>query len=169
MYFKKLLPFITAAILLVSCGSNNSKKAFEYSEKITSKERALTPAITKTEEDIAHYFDEEKHDSAKLAADQMSAEVQKTIDEINAETIPAGVKGGEEFKQAVIKYFEGIKSVYTSYSSLANYSQEDAAFQQESQKLIELVNNKDKLVQDIVTAQQKFAKENEFNIENPPS
>lgn len=169
MYFKKLLPLLAAAILFVACGSNSSKKAFQYSEKITSKERALTPVITQTEEAIARFFNEEKNDSAKLAAQQMEAEVQKAIDEINAEKIPDGVKGGEEFKQAAIKYFEGIKSVYTSYSSLANYSQEDAAFQQESEKLIEVVDNKDKLVQDIVTAQQKFAQDNGFSIENPPA
>lgn len=169
MYVKKLFPLFIAALFFASCGGDNSKKAFEYSESVTSKERAMMPLITQTEEDIARFFNEEKNDSAKLAADKMAAEVQKAIDEINTQAIPAGAKGGEEFKQAAIKYFGHIKAVYTGYAALSNYSVEDAGFKEESDKLLELVNTKDNAIKDIVAAQQKFAQENGFNVETVPT
>lgn len=165
MNLKKLFPLLALAIFFVSCGGgDNSKKAFEYSELITGKERALTPMIEETEKNVARLFNEGKNDSAKLVADNMANTVQKTIDEINAEPIPAGVKGGEEFKTASLKYFENIKAVYTGYSSLANFSEEDAGFKEESEKLANTVNTNAQSVQDIVAAQMKFAQENGFNV-----
>ena len=164
MNLKKLFPLLALVIFFVSCGGDNSKKAFEYSELITAKERALTPMIQETEKNIARLFNERKNDSAKFVADNMANTVQKTLDEINAEPIPMGIKGGEEFKTASLKYFENIKAVYTGYSSLANFSEEDAGFQEESEKLLNTVNTNAQSVQDMVAAQLKFAQENGFSI-----
>lgn len=165
MQLKTLLIVLCLSTMFFSCNSNTSKKAFNYSENIVSKEKALSSDIKTTEADVEKYFEENKYDSVISSADRMASIIQKSIDEIKSEPIPDGVKEGGEFKQSAIAYFEKLKSVYTAYSSLAAAHGDDTSFENERLKLIDIVKNKDKGAEDIYAAQMKFAKANNFNLE----
>lgn len=161
---KRMLPFaaLFLSILLVSC-ADNSKKAFEFSETITQQEQRLIPKIETAEATLGRLFETGNNDSARIVSDNMAAEVQRSIDTIQDMTLPGGIKGGAEFKQESLKYFKGLMAVYTGYSKVSAQT-DTAAYRVEAEKLLQTVADKDKLVQDIVTAQQKFAKDNGFKV-----
>ncbi|MCX6208939.1 MAG: hypothetical protein NTZ59_05415 [Bacteroidetes bacterium] len=157
---KKILCIAFIAIMLVSC---KTKNAFNYSQDIVKKETALVPAIEKAENEVAAFIEKEMYDSVILASKRMETLVQKSIDEIKATPAPEAT-GGDAFKAASLRYFEYLKSIYTSY---VNYGK--AATEEDRQTsvtaMMAIVDKKQSAIDDMQGAQRKFAKANGFQIE----
>ncbi len=160
--FKKL---IIAAVLftgLMSCGK--SKSGFKYSQDIVAKERSLQPDINATESKVKEFAMNNQYDSIGVAGAHMEEVVQKKIDEINKMPLP-NAKGASEFKAAVLRYFDYIKSMYSAYKQLGK-AETDEARTAELENIQKLANDKNEVITDMQKAQRKYADDNGFKIEN---
>jgi len=153
-----------ALILLISIASCNSKKkAFDYSENFVKKENSLLSDITATEDKVARYITLEQFDSIAIAGEKMEQLVESKIQEVKKEPAP-DVKEAENFKEACIKYFAFIKSMYTSYKEFGRATDETER-EKAKAKVIELANGKQAAMNSMQTAQKKFADANGFRLE----
>lgn len=98
-------------IFLVSLAACKSKTAFNYSEEFVKKERTLGPDIQKAEADVASFNREEKYDSIAAIGQRMEKLLDTRLREIQDNPAP-DVKEGDNFKNAGIKYFTFLKSIY---------------------------------------------------------
>lgn len=159
--FKKLL---LGCMVLCSLAACKSKTAFNYSEDFVKKERSLLPDINATENSIKEFMEKEQYDSIAIVAGKMEDIVDAKLKEIKDQPAP-DVKEGENFKEAGIKYFQYIKSMYTGYK---NYGSAKTAVDRETEmnKLVELVDKKGAAIEDMQKMQKKYADANGFKIEN---
>jgi len=153
-----------AAVIISFFASCNSQSAFKYSESIVKKEQALTGDITTTEDKIEGFIKEDKYDSVTAAADRMEKLVDKTLTEIKNEPAP-DVKESGAFKEASIKYFSFIKSLYTGYKEMGKAPTPEAR-NEEIIKLQKLVSQKTDIINEMQRVQKKFAEANGFKLEN---
>jgi hypothetical protein len=153
-----------AAIMLSSFAACNSKSAFNYSQEIVKKERSLSLDINETEDKVKVFLDKEQFDSIAAAGVRMEKLVDARLTEIKDQPVP-DVKDGPAFKDAAIRYFKYIKSMYTGYKDFGNASTPEAR-DKEMTKLRDIVNQKTGALRDMQLAQKKFADANGFKIEN---
>lgn len=159
-----MLKKITVGLLLVACiTSCKSKKAYTYSQDFVKKENSLLPHINSTEENVKRYVDNLQFDSIGIAGKKMEQLVEDKIKEIRNTPAP-DAKGGDEFKEAGIKYFGFIKSMYTAYANFGSAGSDEQR-EIERQKLFELVGKKNESIKAMQDAQQKFADANGFKLE----
>lgn len=142
--------------------SADTSSAFSYNEDFVKKENSLEPMITTTEENVQRFMDAEKYDSIAVAGEKLEHMIDDIITQIKNAPAP-GVKGGEEFKQAGIRYFDYMKQMYVVYKDFGN-AKNEAGRNEELNKLQELTAKKPAEMQHIQEAQQKFAGDNGFRI-----
>lgn len=159
--YKKLF---FAAIILSGFTACKSKDAFNYSENFVKKERSLTPDMEKTETDVTKFNAGQQFDSINIVSTRMEKLVNDKLNEIKEQPAP-DVKEGANFKAAGIKYFEFIKSIYTTYKE---YGAAKTADERQGMltKLQDIVAGKAKAIADVKAAQEKFAAANGFKIQN---
>lgn len=154
---------ILGGLLILMVTGCKSKSAFNYSEDMIKKERALIPYIEATEDKVGKFAAKEQFDSVAAVATTMENMVQEKIDEIKSTPIPE-VKEADNFKRAMLKYFQYIKSLYTSYKNWGN-----AETSEERDKIFlamqELVGDKEKVMKEMQAAQRKYADVNGFRLE----
>ncbi len=153
-----------AAILVISIASCGSKKAaFDYSENFVKKEKSLLNDITETENKVERYVTYEQYDSIGVAGEKMEQLVETKIQEIKKEPVP-DAKEADNFKEACLKYFGFIKSMYTSYKEFGQAADETAR-EKAKAKVLELAGSKQAAMTAMQTAQKKFADANGFRLE----
>ena len=152
-----------AATVMLSMAACNSKTAFNYSQDIVKKEKSLMAEITTTEDNVKNYMENEQYDSIAYAGERMEKIVDVQLKEIKDKAAP-DVKEGENFKEAAIKYFTFIKSMYSGYKSLGSAATPEDR-EEELLKLSELVGKKEAAVNDMQKAQKKYAEANGFKLE----
>ena len=119
--------------------------------------------IVETENDVEKYLTAEEYDKVAAAGEKMEGIIQEKIDSLSKEPAPK-VKEGEEFKAAYIKYFRFIKSMYAGYKKLGlaeSQEERDAVIADLQAILLE----KEKTINDLQSAQRKFAAANGFTME----
>lgn len=146
---------------LVAC---KSKSAFNYSQDIVAKERSLTVDINATEDKVEKFATAQQFDSVAAVSEAMEKKVQTKIDEIMAMKVPSA-KEADNFRDAALKYFKYIKSIYTAYKNVGNAptAEERSKLAEEMQ---EVAAKKEEVVADMQKAQRKYAEANGFKIEN---
>ena len=152
------------AIMLSVFAACNSKSAFNYSQDIVKKEQSLVPDITDTETKIAGFLGNNQFDSIAVAGARMEKLVDGKLNELKDLPAP-DVKEAAGFKDAALKYFRFIKSMYVGYKDLGNATTDDAR-EQIMNKLRNIVSQKTEAVNDMQRAQKKFAEANGFKLEN---
>jgi hypothetical protein len=157
---KKLLLVAVLFTALVSC---KSKGAFNYSQDIVAKERSLTPDIEATESKVGSFVTAGNYDSIVVAGENMEKKVQAKIDEINAMKMPKA-KEVDQFKAATLRYFNYIKSIYTTYKELGK-APTDEARQEVVATLQKLVDEKQAVIDEMQKAQRSYADANGFKVE----
>lgn len=154
---------IVAGLLLLLLTGCKSKSAFNYSEDMIKKERSLVPHIEATEDKVGKFAAKEQFDSVAAVAANMENMIQEKINEVKS-TTPPKVKQADNFKIAMLKYFEYIKSLYTSYKNWGN-----AETAEERDEIVlamqELVKDKEKVIKEMQAAQRKYADANGFRLE----
>ncbi|MCX6319877.1 MAG: hypothetical protein NTW29_21540 [Bacteroidetes bacterium] len=145
---------------LVAC---KSKSAFNFSQDIVAKERSLTADINITEDKVEKFATAQQFDSVAVVSEQMEKKVQTKIDEIMAMKVPSA-KEADNFREAALRYFKYIKSIYTAYKNvgLAPTAEERSKLAGEME---EVASKKDEVVADMQRAQRKYAEANGFKIE----
>jgi hypothetical protein len=141
-----------------------SKSAFNYSQDIVAKERSLTADINATEDKVEKFATAQQFDSVAAVSERMENLVQKKIDEIMAMKVPKA-KEADNFRDAALRYFKYIKSIYTAYKEVgkAPTAEERAKLAEEMQ---EVAGKKEEVVSDMQKAQRKYAEANGFKVEN---
>lgn len=157
---KKLLMGLVIIAGLASC---QNKSAFNYSENFVKKERSLLPDINRTEDNVKRFLASEQFDSIAIAGAEMEKIVDAKLKEIKDEPLP-DAKEADNFKEAGIRYFQFIKSMYTGYKDYGNAkTPEDRDV--EMTKLRDIVDKKAKAIEDMQAAQRKYADANGFKLE----
>ncbi len=108
------------------------------------------------------FFENEQYDSVVIAGQRMADQIQKLTDEINAMPV-SGLKEGENFKTASVRYFDFMKNVYISYKK-TGLAKTDAERQKEFTDLMQQLNDKTKIINEMQSAQRKFAGANGFKV-----
>ncbi|MBK7433958.1 MAG: hypothetical protein IPI66_08705 [Chitinophagaceae bacterium] len=155
--------FALALLLVAGFAACKSKDAFNYSQEFVKKERSLLPDINKTEDNVKRYIAAEQYDSIAIAGANMEKIVDAKLKEIRDEPAPKA-KEADNFKEAGIKYFLFIKSMYTGYKDFGNAKTPEDR-ETEMNKLRELVDKKTDAVNDMQAAQRKYADANGFKLE----
>lgn len=159
---KKLIIIAALPVCFVAC-SSRAKSAVNYNNEIIAKENSLQPDVEATENNVGKYFNAGQYDSIAIAGEHMEGIVQKKIDEIN--TMPApDAKNIGSFKAAVIEYFKFIKSLYTDYKEYGRADTEEKRAQV-ALDIQKIVNRKQEALNDLQSAQRKFADANGFRLE----
>ena len=152
-----------AAILLICISSCKSKDAFNYSysEDFVKKEASLLADISSTDDNVRRFVAAEQYDSIALAGKKMEQLVDVKLQEIKRSPAP-DVKEGNNFKEACVKYFSFIKSMYTGYKEYGRASTGER--QEKKNKIIQLAINRQAAMTEMQTAQKKFADANGFRL-----
>jgi hypothetical protein len=158
------LSYLFYLVVIISAPACNSKKAYNYSEKIVGIEKSILPAMTKTEEDVVKYAQQANWDSVRTISERMESLVESKLSELKKTPAP-NVKEGENFKRAAIDYFQYIEDIYTSYKNVAVQTTAEGR-QDATSKMMSIISNKGKALSDMQEAQKKFAKANGFRVEN---
>ena len=151
------------AVLVTGMAScSNKKAAFDYSQDIVAKERSLTEAINKTEDEVERFATAQQFDSVAAVATRMENLVQSKIDDIEKMKVPKAKKA-DEFRSAALKYFKYIKQIYTAYKEVGMASADDRM--KKVEEMQEIATKKDDAIRDMQTAQRAYADANGFKIE----
>ncbi len=153
-----------AVILLASLAGCKSKSAFNYSQEFVKKERSLLPDITSTEAGVKGYLAAQQYDSIAIAGEKMEKLIEEKIKEVKDQPAP-DAKEAEDFKEAGIKYFEFMKSMYTGYKDYGHAKTPEAR-DEEMAKLKNIASEKTTVVETMQLAQKKFADANGFKLED---
>lgn len=110
---------ISFLFLLAACKSKTVITAKQYSDEVLQMQQNLAEPIRQAEIEIKAFGDSSNFTGMAGAAGKMETLIQGKIDTLNKVDITA-FKGGDEFKVVVIRYFEYLKSVYSSYKEIGN-------------------------------------------------
>ena len=157
---KQLMLLVTVVFCIAGCKSDD---AFNYSQDFVKKEQSLLPDITKTENLVNIYMETKQYDSIAIAGGKMEMLVNSKIKEVKENPAP-NVKESDNFKEACIKYFQFIKSMYSGYKEFG-MAQTDVAREEKMKELFEISNKKTAAINAIQIAQKKFADANGFKLE----
>lgn len=152
-----------ALLVLIGLAGCKAQTALKYSQGLVKRGRSIVPEMTTTEEKVKTFFGNKQYDSIAVVAIKMEKMVDEKLQEINDEPAP-DVTGAPVFKDAFIKYFKFIKSLYTGYKEFgkaANAEEREKALV----KVSTFVDHKEAALKDIQDAQQKFASDNGFKLE----
>lgn len=158
---KNIIYVVMVLISFASC--SDKKKAFDYSQSFVNKEKSLVIEITNTEANVERYINYKQFDSIAMAGEKMEQIVDNRLQEIKKERVP-DVEEAQNFREACIKYFEFIKSMYTGYKEFGR-AIDDTEREKAKAKVVMLANSKQTAMIAMQTAQKKFADANGFRIE----
>jgi hypothetical protein len=159
---KKSILIATLVAGMAACKST-SKEARNYNNDIIAQEKILQPEAMATENNVKRYYDEGRYDSIAAEGEKMERLVQKSIDEINAMPAPKA-KGVDNFKTAMIRYFEFIKSLFTNYKEYGRAGTDEKR-QEVFLEIQNSVSKKRDILNEMQAAQRKFAEDNGFKLE----
>jgi hypothetical protein len=156
------LSIVVAVVLLATVSGCKSKTAFNYSEKIVKLERDLGPHIEKADEQMAKYLETQTYDSVISISTRMENMVDSKL-EVIKNSQPPSVAEADNFKKAAIRYFNYMKSMYTSYKNFASQTEEEGK-EKARQQLVSLAGQGEDEVKNMQMAQRKYASANNFKI-----
>jgi len=153
---------VVALVLLATVSGCKSKTAFDYSEKIVRLERDLGPHIEKADQQMAKYLETQTYDSVISISTRMENLVETKL-EVIKNSQPPSVEEADNFKKAAIRYFNYMKSMYTSYKNFASQTEEEGK-EKARQQLVTLAGQGEDEVKNMQMAQRKYARANNFKI-----
>lgn len=149
-----------AYVMVSGCKSNN---AFDYSEAIVKIESEFAAEMLVSDKKATFYTDAGRYDSAAIITQQMEDFAAEKLEQVRDLKAP-NVAEGENFKQAAVRYFTYLKTIYSSFNKLTKATS-DADREGERQRLARIVRDKDDATRSLQAAQQKFAAANNFRVE----
>jgi hypothetical protein len=160
-----LLLFVT-----VFAACRNEKKeeltALAFSERIVTLETSLGQPLSDGENLMRSYSESNNFPGMTQLAKSLEETVQSKITQIENISV-SKMKGGKAFKKSALDYFGFIKSIYTTYGKIGAASSEGARLAA-VRELGLLLNARQMVVDRMQQAQQQFALENNFNVEQQP-
>lgn len=152
---------ILALVFFTACKSGG---AFNYSEKIVSIERSMAPDMERAENDIVRVMQEEHYDSLVMISEKMEKLVDVKLKEVMDLPQPKA-KEVDSFRAAVVKYFNHIKAIFSSYKAYGTETDADKK-EEARQKMVDVEAEARNVVNEMKDAQLRYAKANNFKIED---
>jgi hypothetical protein len=153
----------TALLIICMLASCKGREALKFNQDFVAKEKSLEADIKSTEASVGEFAKEMKYDSIGVMGERMESKVAKIITELKAAPAP-DAEQGEKFKVDVIKYFEYIKSIYTTYKELGKATNDEARgiIMGDLETILGKTNE---ALEKIQTSQKEYAKANGFKLE----
>jgi hypothetical protein len=159
----KCKTIVAVAIICFSGMGCKSKIAMNYNDMIVEKQKSLGKNMDQAAPLLKNYFASYEYDSIASISSTMEMKIDTIIKEIAKKPVPP-VKQGENFKKAALRYFDYMKSVYTSYKNYGLQNSPEGR-QIQLQIMTMIINNEDKMIAEMQKAQKIFAKDNGFKIQ----
>jgi len=141
-----------------------SKIAMNYNDMIVEKQKSLGKNMDQAAPLLKNYFASFEYDSIASVSSRMETKIDTIIREIAKKPVPP-VKQGENFKKAALRYFDYMKSIYTSYKNYGLQNSPEGR-QIQLQVMTMIINNEEKMIAEMQKAQKIFAKDNGFKIQS---
>jgi len=134
----------------------------DYNNMIVEKQKNLGKSMDQAAPLLKGYFASYQYDSIANVSGRMETKIDLIIRELARKPAPS-VKEGENFKKAVLHYFDYMKSIYTSYKNYGLQNSPEGR-QIQLQIMSMIISNEDKTIAEMQKAQKIFAKDNGFKI-----
>ncbi len=146
-------------VLLLACKSDVARK---YNDMIVQQQNKLKAGMDEAEPKLKNYFASFEYDSIVSISTRMESRIDSIIQKIKTEPAPKAEQG-ENFKKAVLNYFDYVKSVYANYK---NYGLQDNPKGRlyAVQDIAMILKQENKIFDDMLKAQSIFARDNNFKI-----
>lgn len=168
----KNIAFVLAILFLISCNSNtesgnnstekNAQKVHtpvQLNERVMALENSLEEPMLKAEAEIKVRSDNGNYDGVIQSAKAMEDTIQLRIDHVKS-LDPVGV-GGDDFKLISTRYFEYLKSIYTTYREMAEAKTDEARLEKAKQ-MEAIMKGQADVLGNLQRTQQKYAADNGF-------
>jgi hypothetical protein len=159
----KCKTIVAVAIICFSGMGCKSKIAMNYNDMIVEKQKSLGKNMDQAAPLLKNYFASFEYDSIASVSSRMETKIDTIIREIAKKPVPP-VKQGENFKKAALRYFDYMKSIYTSYKNYGLQNSPEGR-QIQLQVMTMIINNEEKMIAEMQKAQKIFAKDNGFKIQ----
>jgi hypothetical protein len=159
MKFRTFFAVAGICFFAVAC---KSKIAIDYNNVIAEKQKSLGNAMDAAEPQLKNYFASFEYDSIVNVSNRMEVKIDSIIEEIKKKPAPKADQG-ENFKNAALRYFDYMKSIYTSYKNYGLQTTPEGR-QIERQDMSMVLSQEDKMIADMQQAQRIYAKDNNFKI-----
>jgi hypothetical protein len=159
----KCKTIVAITIICFSGMGCKSKIAMNYNDMIVEKQKSLGKNMDQAAPLLKNYFASFEYDSIASVSSRMETKIDTIIREIAKKPVPP-VKQGENFKKAALRYFDYMKSIYTSYKNYGLQNSPEGR-QIQLQVMTMIINNEEKMIAEMQKAQKIFAKDNGFKIQ----
>ena len=159
MKFKTFFPVIGICFFATGC---KSKIAIEYNNMVVENQKSLGNAMVVAEPQLKNYFASFEYDSIVTVSNRLEVKIDSILQEIKKKPAPKADQG-ENFKNVALKYFDYMKSIYTSYKNYGLQTTPEGR-QIEREDMSMVLSQEDKMIADMQEAQMIFAKDNNFKI-----
>lgn len=147
--------------MVIGC---KSKIAMNYNDMIVEKQKSLGKNMDQAAPLLKNYFATYDYDSIASVSSRMEIKIDTIIKEIARKPAPP-VEQGENFKKAALRYFDYMRSIYTSYKNYGLQNSPEGR-QIQLQIMTMIIHNEDKVIAEMQNAQKIFAKDNGFKIQH---
>lgn len=167
MMKQSVLVIFSGIMLLLSCKSETKEQPAitpqQFNETLVNIEETMAEPILKTEAEIKVRGD--RGDNAALI--QSATAMEDTVDAKIAavKELPAIGKGAEDLKTATERYFEYIKSIYTTYRE-AGEAKTDEEKKAAAEKMNKIISAQPEVMATLKAVQDKYVADNQINT-NP--
>jgi len=161
MKFRTIFAITAICFFAIGC---KSKIAMDYNDMIVQKQKGLAADMDATGPNLKNYFASFEYDSIASIGSRMETKIDMIIKEIQNKPAPKA-KEGENFKKAALRYFDYMKSIYTSYKNYGLQTTPEGR-QIQLQVMSMVVKHEDGMIADMQDAQKIFAKDNGFKIKS---
>jgi len=159
MKFRTFFAVIGICFFAMGC---KSKLAIDYNNMLAEKQKSLGIAMDEAEPKLRNYFVSFQYDSIVNVSNRVEVKIDSILREIEKKPAPKAEQG-ENFKKAVLNYFDYFKTIYETYK---NYGLQNTPEDRLSvgQDMARILSHEDKMIADMLEAQRIFAKDNNFKI-----
>ncbi len=167
-----ILILFCLALGFASCANNKNHDAetpaaeaakvympVQLNETIMALENSLEEPMLKAEAEIKVRSSNANMAGVAQSAKAMEDSIQLRLDAAK-NLSPVGV-GGEDFKVVSVRYFEFLKSIYTTYREIAE-AKDDNIKMEKAKQMESLMNSQAGVMATLQQAQQKYATDNGF-------
>lgn len=139
--------------------------AKQYSDEVVTMQQSLAEPIRTAENEIKNFGDNSNYAGLAGVGGKMESLLQGKIDTLN-NIKTSSFTGGDDFKIVVIRYFEYLKDVYSTYKQIGN-APDQAARLKLTNDMYQKLSAQPDVEERMKASQTRFAAMNGFMFAEP--
>ncbi|MBB4035962.1 copper chaperone CopZ/predicted small lipoprotein YifL [Dysgonomonas hofstadii] len=157
---KVLFSLFAVMMVFASCGGPDPVK---FNDALSKANTEITNVSTEYQDAIAKLIEDTNFSAITAQTDSALAKINKEIDIVKALEAP---KGGDAFKEAAIKTYEGLRSVVETGKKFSSLTAEstDVDLENITNEYDAKIDEYSKLFDALVNAQAEYAKEAGYDV-----